>query len=232
MQILSNINYNNKNYSSNNNSNSLSQNYHNYIYNNNRANDSNYNSERHSKKTNKNFNSNESNEFTSNFSDIVNFEDLNQIVKKPYKKENFDSNMQNSKNANANQIRKKSSSRLEIEDLDVFNENNFRNLNNFSQKHSLQQMRNSTITSGKNLSNVTSHSLNEKEKKGYYNNNYNHNNDNSKNCSEDNYVKCKIAYEPKDGENANSEIFERLNMLKQRTKLVLAKYAENFVKRK
>lgn len=225
MQILSNINYNNRNYSSNNNSNSLTQNYNNYAVNNNRANDSHYNSERPSKKTNKNFNSNESNEFTSNFSDIVNFEDLNQIIKKPQRKEDLNSNLLHSSNKNANELRKKSSSRLEIGDLDVLNENNFRNLNNFSQKHSTQQMRNSTITSGKNLSNVTSYSQNEKEK------NFNVNN-NSKNCNEDHLTKDKTTLQVRDGEDGNQEIFERLNLLKQRTKFVLAKYAENFVKRK
>lgn len=228
MQILSGVI--NKNYSTNNNSNSLTNNFNNYLNINRPNNDSNYNSERPSKKTNKNFNSNESNEFTANFSDIVNFEDINQIIKKPQTKENFISNayVSNSvniyyENKNANEISKKSSSKLEIGDLDV-NENHFRNLNNFSQKHSAQQMRNSTITSGKNLSNVTSYSQNEKENNKNYENN-------SKICNNENTL-IKPLFTKEAGVSNKDDIFEKLNLLKQRTKYVLGKYAESFGKKK
>jgi len=210
MQILSG---NNKNFSNNNNSNSLTYNYNNYI-NNNQINDSNYNSERPPKKTNKNFVANESNELTSNFSDIVNFEDLNQIIKKPQANENYISNPYKSGiSKTANEHRKKSSSRLEIGDLDV-NETKFRNLNNFSHKHSKQQIRNSTLISGKNISNISTYSQNEKENNNNYSTALKQNFDN-------------------DAANAdNRDIFDRLNLLKQRTKFVLAKYSESFGKMK
>lgn len=194
-----------------NNSNSLTFNYNKYISNN-LANDSNYNSERPSKKTNKNFNSNESNEFTSNFSDIVNFDDINQIIKKPQTNENYISNPYN---RNINEFRKRRTSKLEIGDLEVNVEKNFHNLNNFSHKNSTKLIGNSTITSGKNLSNITSYSQNEKE-------------NTSKVCSNENTVKHSCKADKID----NCDIFEKLNLLKQRTKYVLTKYAENFGKKK
>jgi len=83
-------------------------------------------------------------------------------------------------------------------------------LNNFSHKNSTRQKGNSTVTSRKNLSNATSYSQNEKE-------------NNSKVCSNDNTVKNSCKAESL----SNSDIFERLNLLKKRAKYVLGKYAEN-----
>ncbi len=225
---------NNQNYA--NNSNLLNYNYNTFVNNNNIINNSNLNSEKVSKKNTKNYISNESNDILSNFSDIVNFEDINNVIKKTTGNEIYLNNPYI--DINNIDLKKKNSSKLEIKDLDV-NENNFKDLNTFSHKHSTLIKKNSIITNGKNVTNITANSLYEKENIHKENFNLGVSNvdtirRNSGNIIENNFDnKHKThCFNINDYIINNNDIFERLNILKLRAKQVFNIYSENFSIRK
>lgn len=204
---------NNQNFINNNN-NSLNNNLNNQS-NKIKGNNSNYYSELASpKKSHLNMNVNESNELNSNFSDIINFEDINNVIKQNKTNEVYINNPYGS----LNHLKKRSNSKLEIRELD-FNENNFKNLNNFSHKNSTIKDRNSIITSGKKLSDLTAYSQNDGADCNKENFNLNKNNENQRINSNS-------------LDKNNFDIFERLNGLKIRARQVLTAYAENFIVRK